>query len=84
MNVFLSLPCGFLLGMMAPLNFAKLDNLAVSNSARKLENLDWLLFIGQITIQLNCFQWHYISQRNVSHLCVALLQLGNVKHIMNS
>ena len=34
--------------MVAPLNFAKHDNLAVSNMAGKLENLDWLLFIGQM------------------------------------
>ena len=49
-KIFFSLPGGFLLGMVAPLNFAKLDNLAASNSAGKLENLDWLLFIGEITV----------------------------------
>ena len=70
--------------MVAPLNFTKLDNLAARNSAGKLENLDEFLLVGQITIQLNCFQGHYISQRNIGHLCMALLQLGNVKHIMNS
>ena len=69
---------------MAPLNFAKLDNLAAGNSAGKLENLGWFVLVGQITIQLNCFQGHCISQRNIGHLSVALLQLGNVKHIMNS
>ena len=43
--VFLSLPGGFLLGMVAPLNFAKLDNLAASNPAGVLENLDGFLLI---------------------------------------
>ena len=62
--------------MVAPLNFAKLDNLAACDMAGKLENLDWFLLIGQIAIQLNRFQWHYISQMNISHLCVSLLQLG--------
>ena len=70
--------------MVAPLNFAKLDDLVACNSASKLENLDGFLLIGQITIQLKCFQLHCISQRNISHLSMALLQLGNVKHIMNS
>ena len=34
--------------------------------------------------QLNRFQWYRISQRHVSHLCVALLQLGYVEHVINS
>ena len=70
--------------MVTPLNFAELDNLAVCDSAGKLENLNWFLLVGQIAIQLNRFQWHCISQWNISHLCMALLQLGNVKDIVNS
>ena len=70
--------------MVAPLNFAEFDNLVVCDSARKLENLHWFLLVGQITIQLNRFQWHYISQGNIGHLSMTLLQLGNVEHIMNS
>ena len=49
-EVFFLLPGGFLLGVVAPLNLAKLDNLVACNSARKLENLDWLLLISQITV----------------------------------
>ncbi len=75
---------GFILGMVAPLNFAKLDNLAARDSTGIFENLDWFLLISQITIQLNCFQWHCIFQWYISHLCVALLQLRNVDHIVNS
>ena len=41
-NILFSLPGGFFLGMVAPLNFAKLDSLAASNSAGKLKNLDGL------------------------------------------
>ena len=70
--------------MVTPLNLAELDNLAAGDSAGKLENLHWFLLISQITIQLNRFQWHFISQRYIGHLCMALLQLGNVEHIMNS
>ena len=81
---FLSLPCGFILGVVAPLNFAKLDNLAAGDSAGILKNLDWFLLIGQITVQLNRFQQHCVSQRYISHLCVALLQLRNMEHIVNS
>ena len=83
-QIFLSLPGGFILGMVAPLNFAKLDNLAAGDSTGNLENLDWFLLIGQIAIQLNRFQWHGISQRDIRHLCVALLELRNVEHIVNS
>ena len=50
-NIILSFPGGFILGMVAPLNFAKLDNLAACDSAGKLDNLDWFLLIGQITVQ---------------------------------
>ena len=70
--------------MVAPLNLAKLDNLAACNLAGKLENLDWLLLVGQVAIQLYRFQWHCISQRDIRHLCVALLELRNVEHIVNS
>ena len=83
-EVFLSFPGGFFLHMMTPLNLAKLDDLAAGNPTCSLENLDGLLLIGQITIQLYGLQWHCISQRNIGHLRMALLQLGNVKHIMNS
>ena len=70
--------------MVAPLNFVELDNLAVCDSAVKLENPHWFLLLGQIAIQLYRFQWHSISQRYLSHLCVALLQLRNMEHIVNS
>ena len=59
--------------MVAPLNFAKLDNLDAGNSTGKLENLDRLLLKRQITVQLNCFQGHSISQRNIGYLGMALL-----------
>ena len=83
-KIILSFPGSFILGMVAPLNFAKLDNFVANNSTGKLKNLDRLLFIGQITIQLNCLQWHCISQRYISHLCVSLLQPGNMEYIVNS
>ena len=70
--------------MVAPLNLAKLDNLAACDSAGKLKNLYWFLLVGQVGIQLNHFQWHCMSQRYISHFCVALLQLGNVEHVVNS
>ena len=83
-KIFFSFPSGFFLHMITPLNLTKLDNSTLCDLAGKLENLHWFLLVGQITIQLNRFQWHCISQWYLSHLCVALLQLGNVKYIMNS
>ena len=49
--------------MVAPLDFAKLDNLAASDSAGKLEDLNWFLLVGRIIIQLNSFQRHCVSQK---------------------
>ena len=83
-EIMLSFPGGFILGMVAPLNFAKLDNLVAGDSAGKFKNPDWLLLICQIIVQLSRFQRYYISERNVGHLRVALLQLRNVEHIVNS
>jgi hypothetical protein len=83
-EVFFALPGGFFLGMVTPLNLAELDDLAAGNPGGCLENLDGLLLISQITIQQYGLQWHRISQSNIGYLCMALLQLGNVKHIMNS
>ena len=51
-QIFLSFPGGFILRVVAPLNFAKLDNLAAGDSAGILKNLNWFLLIGQVTIQL--------------------------------
>ena len=38
---FLSFPGGFILRVVAPLNFVKLDNLAAGDSAGILKNLDY-------------------------------------------
>ena len=46
LEVFFSLPGGFFLGMVSPLNFAKFNDLAACNSAGKLENLDGFLLVG--------------------------------------
>ena len=83
-QIFLSLLGGFILAVVAPQDFAKLDNLAAGDSAGILKYLDWFLLIGLITVQLNRFQRHCVSQWYISHLCVALLQLGNVEYIVNS
>ena len=48
-QIFLSLPGGFILGVVAPLNFAKLDNLVASDSAGKLEDLNCFLLFAQKT-----------------------------------
>ena len=60
-EIILSFPGGFILGMVAPLNLAKLDNLTAGDSAGKLKNLYWLLLVSQIIVQLNCLQGHCIS-----------------------
>ena len=49
-KIFFSLPGGFLFSMVAPVYFAKLYNLAVCDSADKLENLHWFLLVSQITV----------------------------------
>ena len=64
-KIILSFPGGFVLGMVAPLNFAKLDNLVAGDSTGKLKNLDWLLLISQIIVQLNRLQG-YVSLSGIS------------------
>ena len=45
-EVLFSLPGGFFLGMVAPLNFSELDELAACNSVGELENLDGFILVG--------------------------------------
>ena len=51
-EIFFSLPGGFLLGVVAPQNLAKLDDLAAGDSVCSLENSDGFLLISQITVEL--------------------------------
>ena len=51
-EIFFLLLGGFLLGVVAPQNLAKLGDLAAGNSVRSLENSDGFLLISQITIEL--------------------------------
>src|ERR1041385_969020 len=76
LQIFLTLPSCFLLGMMIPLNLAQSDSLGAGNSFCSLQNLHRILLISQATLQLNRLKWHCISQRNICHLCMTLPSAG--------
>src|ERR1043165_5868717 len=84
LQIFFTLPSCLLFSVVIPLNLAQLDRLGVGNSLGSLKDLHWLLLISQVTRQLNSIKWNGVSQNNIGHLCVTLLQLGYVEHIMNS
>ena len=58
LEVFFSLPTGLFLGVVTPLNLAELDNLGTSDSVLGVKNFNRLLFVCQVTFQLNFFQWY--------------------------
>ena len=49
-----------------------------------VDNLDRLVLICRITFHLYCLQWHGVSQWYICRLRMILLQLGYLKHIVDS
>src|SRR3954462_12015953 len=75
LQIFFTLPSCLLFGVVIPLNLAQLDRLGAGNSLDSLKNLHRLLLISQVTRQLNSIKWNGVSQNNIGHLSVTLLQL---------
>src|SRR3954465_15722635 len=84
LQIFFTLPSCLLFGVVIPLNLAQLNRLGAGNSLVSLKDLNRLLLISQVTRQLNSIKWNGVSQNDIGHLCVTLLQLRYVEHIMNS
>src|SRR3954463_5407681 len=84
LQIFFALPSCLLFGVVIPLNLAQLDRLGAGNSLGSLKDLHRFLLISQVTLQPNSIKWNGVSQNNIDHLRVTLLQLGYVEHIVNS
>src|SRR3954469_24108696 len=80
LQIFFTLPSCLLFGVVIPPNLAQLDRLGAGNSLGSLEDLHRLLLISQVTLQLNSIKRYGVSQNNICHLSVTLLQLGYMKH----
>jgi hypothetical protein len=48
---FLGFPCSLSLGMVAPLNFEELNHLTPQDSVLLIQNLHWVLWIGQVGME---------------------------------
>ena len=84
LQIFFALPSCLLFGVVIPLNLAQLDRLGAGNSLSSLKNLHRFLLVGQVALQPNCIKWDGVSQNDIGHLRVAILQLGCVEYIVNS
>jgi hypothetical protein len=51
MKKFIGFPCSLSLGMAAPLNFEELNRLTPHDSVLLIQNLHWVLRIGQVSIE---------------------------------
>jgi hypothetical protein len=52
-----SFPGSFIFYMMTPLHLAHLDHFVSGDSGRVIDDLDGILFIGQITLHTEFFHW---------------------------
>jgi hypothetical protein len=72
-------PCGFIFGVVIPLDLVELSSLAVCDSVLLVEDLDGICFICQIR-----FQWDDVFDNNVGRRLQTSFELGDMKHIVNS
>jgi hypothetical protein len=77
-QIILTLPGCFLFRVVTPSDFAHSDSLPPGDSVCSLKNLRWLLYVGQVLLDLQTFHrqllfWHTQT----------LLQLRHMKDIMH-
>jgi hypothetical protein len=70
---------GFILGMIIPLNLAKLGSLVACDSVLLVENVGGVCLLYQIR-----FQWDGIFNDNIGWWLQTSFELGVMKHIMHS
>ena len=71
-------PCGFSLGVIAPLNLIKIAGLIPSNPSLEINNFYWLLRIDKIGLQLQ-----FLDVNPLFWNTEALPELGDMENIMN-
>ena len=75
---FFGFPCGFLIGVIAPLNLIKIAGLIPSNPSLEINIFYWLLRIDKIGLQLQFLNVNYLFWNTE-----ALPELGDMENIMN-
>jgi hypothetical protein len=75
--IFTLLGC-FFLRVVTPSDFAHSDSFPLGDSVCSLKNLRWLLYVGQVLLDLQTFHWQLLFWHMQS-----LLQLRHMKDIMH-
>jgi hypothetical protein len=72
-------PCGFVFGVIIPLDLVKPSSLVARDSVLLVEHLNGICLICQIR-----FQWDGVFYNNISQRPQTSFELGDMKHIMHS
>ena len=78
-QIIFTLPGCFFLRVVIPSDFAHSDGLPSGDSVCSLKNLCWLLYVGQVLLDLQTFHWQLLFWHKQT-----LLQLRHMKDIMHS
>jgi hypothetical protein len=78
-QIIFTLPGCFFLRVMIPSDFAHSDGLPSGDSVYSLQDLRWLLNIGQVLLDFKTFHWQLLFWHTQT-----LLQLRHMKDIMHS
>jgi hypothetical protein len=71
-------PCGFVFGVIIPLNLIEPSSLVECDSVLLVEHLDGICLVCQIR-----FQWDGVFDNNISRRLQTSFELGDMKHIMH-
>jgi hypothetical protein len=74
----LTFPCGFIFGVVAPLNFHKLHHTSLHLPFIIIKNGNGMLLVGEARLKIKCFEVDDIG-RNME----TPLQLRDMEHIVN-
>jgi hypothetical protein len=77
-QIIFTLPGCFFLRVVTPYDFAHSDSFPPGDSVYSLKNLRWLLYVGQVLLDLQTFHWQLLFWHTQT-----LLQLRHVKDIMH-
>jgi hypothetical protein len=77
-QIIFTLPSCFFLRVVTPSDFAHSDSLPPGDSVCSLKNLSWLLYVGQVLLDLQTFYWQLLFWHTQT-----LLQLRHMKDIMH-
>jgi hypothetical protein len=77
-QMILTFPCGFVFGVVAPLNFHKLHHTSLHLPFIIIKDGNRMFFVGKARLKIKCFKVD-----GVGRYTDTLLQLGDMEHIVN-